>query len=76
MSINEIKDFENYYKQIAFSKKSSYYSMKCLKKKKLLLLAKKLIKNIPDPRKAKKHYRSFIIKKSRKPVKQSEIIIY
>ena len=35
MSINEIKDFifENHYKQIRFSKKNSYYSMKRLKKK-------------------------------------------
>ena len=30
MSINEIKDFifENYYKQIEFSKENSYYAMK------------------------------------------------
>ena len=32
MSTNEIKDFifENYYKQIEFSKENSYYSMKHL----------------------------------------------
>ena len=56
MSIIEIKDFifENLYKWIGFSKGSSYYSMKQLKKKRdLLLLAKKLIENIPDPRNAK-----------------------
>ena len=37
MSINEIKDFifENYYKRTGFSKESSYYSMKHLKKKKI-----------------------------------------
>ena len=41
MSVNEIRDFffENYYKRIGFSKESSYYSMKCLKRKDLLLLA-------------------------------------
>ena len=35
MSVNEIKDFifQNYYKQIEFSKENSYYSMKHLKKK-------------------------------------------
>ena len=78
MSINEIKDFifGNYYKRIAFSKESSYYSMKSLKKKDLLLLAKKLIEKIPDPRNAKKHSQSFIRKKNRKSVKQSEIITY
>ena len=37
MSINEIKDFisENYDKRIGFSKEISYYSMKCLKIKKI-----------------------------------------
>ena len=35
ISVNEIRDFifENYYKRTGFSKESSYYSMKCLKKK-------------------------------------------
>ena len=77
MSIDEIKDFifENYYKQIGFSEESSYYSMKRLKKNSLLL-ANKLIKNILDPCNAKEHYQSFIIKKNRKSVKQSEIITY
>ena len=34
MTDNEIRDFlfKNYYKQIGFSKESSYYSMKRLKK--------------------------------------------
>ena len=43
MSGNEIRDFifESYYKRIGFSKESSYYSMKRLKIKDLLLLAKK-----------------------------------
>ena len=45
MSVNEIKDFifDNYYKRIRFSNENSYYSMKRLKKKDLLLLANKLI---------------------------------
>ena len=65
MSISEIKDFifENYFKQIGFSKKeNSYSSKKSLNKKGLLLLINKLIKNVPDPRNAKEHYQFFIIK--------------
>ena len=33
--------------------------MKRLKKERLLLLANKLIKNIPDPHNAKEYYKSF-----------------
>ena len=78
MSINEIKDFifENYYKRIGFSNGNRHYSMKCLKKKDLLLLANKLVEKIPDPCNAKEHYQSFTRKKNRKPVKQSEIVTY
>ena len=45
MTVNELRDFifENCYKQIGFVKESSYYSMKHLKGKDLLLLATKLI---------------------------------
>ena len=50
--------------------------MKRLNKKDLLLLANKLKKNVLDPRNAKEHYQSFIIKENRKSVKQSEIITY
>ena len=46
-----------------------------MKKERLLLLANKLIKNIPDLRNAKKH-ESFLRKKNRKSVKQLEIISY
>ena len=51
MSINGIKEFifENYYKRTGFSKERSYYSLKRLNKNDLLLLAKKLVKNTPDP---------------------------
>ena len=41
-----------------------------------MLLANKLREKVPDPRNAKKHYRSFIRKKNRKLVKQSEMITY
>ena len=36
MTVNEFRDFifENYYKQIGFVKKNSYYSMKRFQKKK------------------------------------------
>ena len=40
------------------------------------MLANKLIENIPDPPDAKEHHWSFIRKKNRKSVKQSEIITY
>ena len=78
MPVNEIRDFifENYYKIIGFSKESSYYSMKCLKRKDLLLLANKFIEKVPNPCNAKEHHQSFLRKKNRKSVKQSEIITY
>ena len=41
-----------------------------------MLLANKLIEKVPDPRKAKEHYQSFIRKKNRKSVKQSETNTY
>ena len=41
--------FENYYKRIGVSKESSYYSMKRLKRKYLLLLANKLIEKVTNP---------------------------
>ena len=78
MFINEIRDFifESYYKRSGFSKENSDYSMKRLKKKDLLLLANNVIEKIPDLRDAKEHYQSFIRKKNRKSLKQSEIITY
>ena len=40
MSINEVKNFifENYYKQIGFSKEISYYLMKRLNKKRFIVV--------------------------------------
>ena len=77
MSVNKIRNFifKDYYKRIGFSKEYSYYSMKCLKKKDLLLFANKLIGKIPDPRNAKEHYQPFIKNKMAKLVKQQNIII-
>ena len=77
MTVNRHRNFifENYYKRIGFVKERSYYSMKCLKRKDLLLLATKLIKKTPDPHNTKEHYRSFIRKKNAKSVKQSKTII-
>ena len=62
--------------ELDFLKKINYNSMKRLSKKNLLLVANKLTKNMPDPRNAEEQYQSFIIKKNRKSVKQSEIITY
>ena len=78
MSLNDIRDlfFDNYYKRIGFSEESSYFSMKHLKRKELLLLANKLMQKVPDRRNAKDHYNSFLRKKNKKSVKQSEIITY
>ena len=55
MPVNDMRDFifENYYKQIGFSKESSYCSLIRLKKKDLLLLANKLIEKVADPCNAK-----------------------
>ena len=52
-------------------KKISYNSMEQLNKTDLLLLANKLIKNIPDPCNPKEHYQSFIIKEKQKTSKTS-----
>ena len=76
MTVNELRDFENYYKCIAFVKERSYYSMKRLKRKNLLLVETKLIKQIPDLHDTKEHYQSFIRKKNRKSIKQSKITTY
>ena len=78
MSVNEIKDFtfENYYIRIGLFKQNSYYLIKRLKKKDLLLLANKLIEKITDPRNVKEHYQPFIRKKNTKSVKQLKIITY
>ena len=59
---NKIRDFiyESFYKRIGFSEEESYCSLKCLKKERLLPLANKLIRNVPDFRNAKEHYESFL----------------
>ena len=40
------------------------------------MLENKLIEKIPDPRNAKEHCESFLRKKNKKSVKQSEVITY
>ena len=58
VSVNKIRDFifENYYKRIGFSKESSYYSMKRLKKIYCCSLKNKLAEKVPDPCNVKEHY--------------------
>ena len=75
MTSNEIIDFifENYYKQIGFSKENSYYSMKHWNMKYLFLLPKKLIEKIQD-RPNVKNTINHLSKNPTKAVKQSEII--
>ena len=77
-SLNEIRDFifENYYKRIEFSKGNSYFSLKRKNKKDLLFLASKFTEKIPNSHNAKEHYQSFLWKKNRKSVKQSNVITY
>ena len=45
--------FQNYYRQIGFTKENSYYPMKHQKKKDLRFLATKLIAKTPDAGNAK-----------------------
>ena len=77
-AFNDVRNFifENYYKRFVFSKGDSYYSMKRLKKKDLWLFAHKLIEKVPNPHNTKEHYESYLRKKPRKLVKQSETITY
>ena len=78
ISVNHLRDFifENYYKQIGFSEEDSYYLMKHLKRKDLLVLANKLIRKVPDPCNTKEHCESFLRKKNKASVRQSAIITY
>ena len=71
MTVKELKDFifENYYRQIGFTKENSYYLVKYQKEKDLLLLATKLIEKIPDASNAKEYYQSFLKNKNKTLVK-------
>ena len=75
---HELRDFifENYYKQIRFVKESSYYSVKRLEKKHLLLLATKLIEKMADPSNAKEYYDSYLKRKNTGLIKRSKIITH
>ena len=77
MSVNETREFffGNFYKRIEISKKNSYYSMKSLKKR-FIVVCKNINRKIADSCNAKEHYQSFIRKKNTKSVKQSKMITY
>ena len=76
MTIKKLKNFYiYYYRQVWFSKENSYYSMKCQKKKDLLLLAIILIEKIPDATNAKQNYQSYLKRKNTKLVRRSNIRI-
>ena len=68
MSVSEIRDSENYYKRIGFSKENSYYSVRHQKKKDLLFFATKSTEKNTLPL-----YQSFIRKKN-KFSKESKIM--
>ena len=76
MTIKQLKDFffETFCRLIGFTKESSYYSVKHQKKKVLLFLASKLIKQIPDASNSKEHYQLFLKNKNKKSVKLSKVI--
>ena len=56
--------------KIGFSKENSFYFMKRLKRKDLLLLETKLTEKIPDPCNVKEHNDSFLRKKKSKIINQ------
>ena len=59
ITIKELKDFtyESYYRRMGFLKENSYYSIKH-QKKKVLLLATKIIENLSDATNAKQYDQS------------------
>ena len=72
---DDFKSLKTIVNELCFLKKAVIIQWKA-RKKKLLLLANKLIEKVRDPLNAKEHYQSFITKKNRKSVKQPEIITY
>ena len=75
MTIDKVKKFllENYQRRILFTKeKNGYCSMK-LERKKMLLLATKLTKLMPDASNAKEYYQSFLINENKRLVKRSKM---
>ena len=66
-----LPNFENYHKQIGFSKQnSSMKNKKTTEKKDLQLFSIKLMEKITDPCNVKEHYQLFIRKKNTKSIKQ------
>ena len=74
---SKILSLETIINELDFLKKRVIIQRNAWKKKKdSLLLANKLMENILDPRNAKEHCQSFLVKKNRNSVKQLEIITY
>ena len=69
---SEILSMKTIINELGFLKKIVILHWNTQKKKSLLLFANKLIEKAPKPRNAKQHYESFLRKKNRKSVKQSE----
>ena len=76
MTTKEIRDFifENCYRQIEFTKESSYYSMTHQKKKDLPLLGTKLIENILVASNAKEYCKSYLKNKNKKLFQRSKVL--
>ena len=68
MIVNELRYliFQNYYRQIRFSKENSYHSIKHQKKKDLHLFATKLTEKMPSPSNTKQYYNSYLKRKKHK----------
>ena len=76
MTINELRDFENYYRRIEVSKENSYYSFKRHGEKRSTIFSKKTKRKIRDPSNAKEHYQSYLKRKNTKSVKRSKRITH
>ena len=63
-------NFENYHRQIQFTKENSYYSMKRQKQKDFILLPTKL-RYIHDAINSKEYYKSFLKNKNKKAIKNN-----
>ena len=76
MKINELRDFENYYRRIEVSKENSYYSIKRHREKRSTIVSKKIKRKIPDPSNVKEYYQSYLKRKNIKSVKRSKTITH
>ena len=76
MSVNEIRDLKTIINKVVFLKKQLLFNETLGIKKDLMLLGRKSIKKYLILVILKNTYQSFIRKKNRKSVKQSEIVTY